>query len=227
MLVLIGGRLYSRWRALDHWLWKVIYKDEENSTLINASNKKKTIDAKYQLHGHMRVMVFCFVQNFFFFSDNTRRKSSGPSTDPCRTSLTTGSWLEISPSNTTCWFLLLRNDSTHLQVVQVLVAMNHSTPSVETRRDPGTYSSVQHPKTPRWAKHTGWLPTWIPGKTEHVEYPVIKRGQLGSHHWFNPTTFSESTRRSTVINILDQMVSKSTRRSTVITILDLMVSEST
>ena len=35
------------------------------------------------------------------------RKSSGPSTDPCGTPLTTGSWLEISPSNNTCWFLLL------------------------------------------------------------------------------------------------------------------------
>ena len=27
------------------------------------------------------------------------RKSRGPSTDPCGTPLTTGSWLEISPSN--------------------------------------------------------------------------------------------------------------------------------
>jgi hypothetical protein len=35
------------------------------------------------------------------------RKSSGPSTDPCGTPLTTCSWLEISPSNNTCWFLLL------------------------------------------------------------------------------------------------------------------------
>jgi hypothetical protein len=61
----------------------------------------------------------------------------------------------------------------------------------------------------------------------YVEYPVIERGQLVSHHWFNPTTFSDSTRRSTVITILDQMVSESTQRSTVITILDQVVSEST
>jgi hypothetical protein len=34
--------------------------------------------------------------------------------------LTTGSWLAISPSNNSCWFLLLRNDSTHLQVLPLI-----------------------------------------------------------------------------------------------------------
>jgi hypothetical protein len=91
----------------------------DKCTVLRVTNKKKTIDAKYQLHGHTLESVTSAKYLGLTFTNKLQwdqhiNKSPGPRTEPWGTPESTLTASEVDPSITTDCFLFASQFCIHL-----------------------------------------------------------------------------------------------------------------